>query len=169
MERETTCCFTGHRPEKLPWGRDETDARCLKLKECLAEEIRRLWQVGVRHFICGMARGVDTYFCEAVLAFRQTHSDVTIEASIPCESQAERWPEVDRDRYFHLVEQCDFETLIQHKYDPGCMHRRNRYMVDHSARIVAVYDGTMGGTMRTLLYAQRKGLDTVIIDLDLYK
>lgn len=29
MNRETTCCFTGHRPEKLPWREDEGDPRCL--------------------------------------------------------------------------------------------------------------------------------------------
>ena len=36
MNRETTCCFTGHRPEKLPWREDEGDARGLELKARLA-------------------------------------------------------------------------------------------------------------------------------------
>ena len=36
MNRETTCCFTGHRPEKLPWREDEGDPRCLELKARLA-------------------------------------------------------------------------------------------------------------------------------------
>ena len=31
-ERENTCCFTGHREYKLPWGSDETDPRCRKLQ-----------------------------------------------------------------------------------------------------------------------------------------
>ena len=30
-ERENTCCFTGHREYKLPWGSDENDPRCRKL------------------------------------------------------------------------------------------------------------------------------------------
>ena len=25
MNKEKTCCFTGHRPDKLPWGEDEAD------------------------------------------------------------------------------------------------------------------------------------------------
>ena len=33
MDRAKTCCFTGHRPEKLPWRYDEGDSRCLALKE----------------------------------------------------------------------------------------------------------------------------------------
>ena len=32
MDREQTCCFTGHRPEKLPWRYDESDPRCVELK-----------------------------------------------------------------------------------------------------------------------------------------
>ena len=35
-EKLTICCFTGHRPEKLPWGTDESDPRCVKLKEELS-------------------------------------------------------------------------------------------------------------------------------------
>ena len=27
-EREHTCCFTGYREYKLPWGSDENDPRC---------------------------------------------------------------------------------------------------------------------------------------------
>ena len=29
MEIEKTCCFTGHRPEKLPWRDNERDPPCL--------------------------------------------------------------------------------------------------------------------------------------------
>jgi uncharacterized phage-like protein YoqJ len=47
------------------------------------------------------------------------------------------------------------------------MMRRNRYMVDHSSRIIALYDGVpKGGTAQTLAYALRKGLDTDIIPLE---
>ena len=45
--------------------------------------------------------------------------------------------------------------------------RRNRYMVDHSARIIAVYNGVpRGGTDQTLLYAMRRGLGTHILPLE---
>ena len=165
-QRETTCCFTGHRPEKLPWGEDETDPRCLELKARLDRAVEEAWAGGKRHFICGMARGADFYFCEAVLRLRQAHPSATLEAAIPWEEQAARWGERDRDRYFDLVRQCDRETMVQRHYSKGCALRRDRYMVDRSSMLIAVYDGLLGGTMYTLTYAMRQGLETVILDVD---
>lgn len=166
MDREHTCCFTGHRPEKLPWGCDEDDLRCLSLKERIAAALEEAYAAGMRHFICGMALGADFYFCEAALALRERHGDLTVEAAIPCEEQAAHWREADRQRYFSLVERCDFETMVQHHYDRGCMLRRNRYMVDRSAMLIAAYDGLMGGTMYTIQYAMKKGLEVNIIDIE---
>ena len=164
--RETTCCFTGHRPEKLPWGTDEGDPRCLELKARLDRAVEEAYDAGMRHFLCGMARGADFYFCEAVLKLKRARPDVTLEAAIPWEEQAARWGERDRDRYFDLVRRCDRETMVQRQYSKGCALRRDRYMVDRSARLIAVYSGMLGGTMYTLTYAMRQGLETVILDVD---
>ena len=79
LERETTCCFTGHRPDKLPWGSNEEDERCLALKESIAREIEGLYRRGYRHFISGMARGADLYFVEAALALRARCPGLTVE------------------------------------------------------------------------------------------
>ncbi len=88
-----------------------------------------------------------------------------MEAAIPCEEQAARWRERDRQRYFSLMERCDAETMVQRRYDRGCMLRRNRYMVDRSALLIAVYDGMLGGTMYTLSYAMKQGLEIVTLDV----
>lgn len=165
MIRGDTCCFTGHRPEKLPWRRDETDPRCLELKRNLTRELERAYRDGYRHFICGMARGADFYFCEAALDLRDRRTGVTVEAAIPCEEQAARWSDAERVRYFDLVGHCDLETMVQHHYDRGCMLRRNRYMVDRSSRLLAVYDGLLGGTMYTITYAKKQGLEVVLLDV----
>ena len=165
MNRETTCSFPGHRPEKLPWRGDESDPRCLALKERLAAAVEDAYDRGMRHFLCGMARGADFYFCDAVLELRERRSGVTLEAVIPCEEQAARWSERERERWFSLVERCDGETMLQHHYDKGCMLRRNRYLVDHSSMLIAVYDGMLGGTMYTLSYAMKRGLETVILEV----
>lgn len=164
MDRETTCCFTGHRPEKLPWGSREDDPRCVALKARLRHVIEQAYEDGFRHFISGMARGCDHYFAEAVLELRSRHSDVTLEAAIPCEEQAVRWKEQERQRHAELVAQCDLETVVQRHYDPHCMRRRNRYMVDRAARLIAVYDGMMGGTMYTIHYAMQRGVDVVMVE-----
>ncbi|OUQ22559.1 hypothetical protein B5E80_13245 [Flavonifractor sp. An135] len=166
MRRAETCCFTGHRPEKLPWRGDEEDPRCLALKGRLAREVEEAYRDGYRHFICGMARGADLYFCEAALELRDRRSGVTVEAAIPCEEQAARWSDAERARYFDLVGHCDLETMVQHHYDRGCMLRRNRYMVDRSSRLLAVYDGLLGGTMYTISYARKRGLEVILLDLE---
>lgn len=84
---------------------------------------------------------------------------VTLECARPCESQAHSWPKKEQERYQSILDRCDYETLVQHRYDRFCMMRRNRYMVDHAAHILTVYNGVpQGGTAQTLLYAIRKGL-----------
>ena len=167
MERGTTCCFTGHRPDKLPWGENEGSAACLRVKQQLMEAVERAYGDGFRHFITGMARGGDFYFAEAVLELRTRHPEVTLEGARPCESQASGWPERDRRRYDSILDRCNYETLVQHHYDRGCMMRRNRYMVDRSALIISIYDGVpKGGTASTLAYALRQGLKTDIIELE---
>ena len=72
-----------------------------------------------------------------------------------------------RRRYFSILERCNYETMVQHRYDRGCMMRRNHYMVDRASRILAVYDGiAKGGTAQTLAYAMGKGLEVCILDWD---
>lgn len=166
MRIEESCCFTGHRPEKLPWGTNENDERCLAVKRQINEALELAYEKGKRHFICGMARGADFYFCEAALALRERREGVTVEAALPCEEQALRWNERDRNRYFTLVGGCDLETMVQHRYDKGCMLRRDRYMVDHASMLIAVYNGTLGGTMYTVSYAMKRGVEVITIPVD---
>ena len=167
MDREKTCCFTGHRPDKLPWGEEESDPRCVRLKRAVAQTVEGAYVSGVRHFITGMARGIDLYCAEAVLALREAEEDITLECARPCETQSDSWPEGERERYRSILERCDYETLVQHHYDRFCMMRRNRYMVDRSGLLIAVYNGVpKGGTFQTLAYAMKKGLAVHTIDLE---
>ena len=110
-----------------------------------------------------MAQGADLYFCQAVLDLRQRHPEVTLEAAIPFAGQADHWSAADQRRRMTLLDQCDLETVVQHTYTPGCMNRRNRYMVDHASLLIAVHDGLPGGTRRTIEYALRRGIGIVDI------
>ncbi|NCB51981.1 MAG: DUF1273 family protein [Clostridia bacterium] len=162
-DKSVTCCFTGHRAAKLPWRFDESDPRCAQLKTKIFDAAEALFFSGVRHYICGMANGCDMYFCEAVIALRSEHPEVEIEAAVPYEGQAESWPQELKRRYFRLLSDCDEETLVCRLYTPDCMMRRNHYMVDSSSVVIAAYDGKPGGTMSTLLYAIRRGLEIIEI------
>ena len=165
-DRAHSCCFTGHRPMKLPWGMNERDPRCTALKLELAARLEAIYALGYRHFLCGMAIGCDMYFAEAVLALRDVHGDVTLEAAIPFGDQPGRWDEAQRRRYNGLIDRADKVTVLQIGYTSDCMMQRNRYMVDRSSLLLACFDGRPGGTMNTILYAERSGVKTVIIEVE---
>ncbi len=165
--RSVSCAFTGHRPEGLPWGEAEEDPRCLALKARLDKTLEAAYDVGYRHFLCGMAKGADFYFCEAVLRLRRTRPDIRLEAAVPFPEQSQGWRGADRERYQVLLKQCDLETVVQRFHSPGCMQRRNRYMVDHASRLIAVYNGrpTASGTLYTIHYAMQKGLPVDLLEV----
>ena len=165
MSDKKVCCFTGHRPQSLPFGFNEQDERCIKLKRLLRKEIeRQITEEGVTHFISGMAIGVDMYAAEIVLELKAKYPQITLESAIPCETQAVKWPSMLRERYYLIVSKCDKETMIQRHYTADCMHKRNRYMVDTSDTVIAVWDGRPGGTGKTVAYAETKGKTVILIN-----
>ena len=163
VNRDNSCCFTGHRPEKLPWSREEYPRRAAELEDKLFDVLQALYPTGIRHLICGMARGCDMIFLNAAFRLRAEHPDVTVEAAIPCEGQARGWTQAEQAAYYRAVSECDYETVLQSARDASCMLNRNRYMVDHSSVLIAVYDGSRGGTMHTIHYAEKQGLEILCI------
>lgn len=163
--KPNSCCFTGHRPGKLPWGLDESDERCAALKQRIRDAVESACEEGYTHFICGMAMGCDLYFAEIVLSLRERFPLITLEAAIPCLTQPDSWPKEQQQRYRRILDACDYETVIQEQYTQGCMHRRNRYMVDHASLLIAVHDGLPGGTRSTVLYAMSRQLTVVNLPL----
>lgn len=151
--------FTGHRPEKLPWGTDEADPRCAALKIQIKRAIAQAAQSGVDTFACGMARGCDFYFAEAVLECRAEGTPLRLEAWLPCPSQPSRWSGEDRVRYESLLKECDAVYMVENTYSEGCMLRRNRAMIDWADILLTVWDGSSGGTQAAVRYAKRRGVE----------
>ena len=104
-----------------------------------------------------MALGIDTYAAEIVLDLKSQFPFITLECALPCETQAAKWSERYRNRYFGIVAQCDKETLLQTHYTPDCMQKRNRYMVERADLVLAVWDGSPSGTGMTVTYAHSLG------------
>ena len=149
--------FAGHRPEKLPWGGDETDPRCGALKQALEAAVSRAVGEGYDTFLCGMARGCDFYFAQAVLDAMERHPGLRLVAFLPCPSQADRWPEQDRLRQQRLLIGCSAVHMVEPVYTEGCMLRRNRAMIDRADALLTVWDGSSGGTGAAIRYARKLG------------
>lgn len=167
MERNKSCAFTGHRPERLPWGYEEEDSRCLRFKVQLEAQMREVYQKGVTHFISGMALGTDQYFAEIVLTLQEEDPKVSLECAIPCITQTKGWSEEQQSRYQRILDRANLETMVQHDYSRGCMMRRNRYMVERADTLIAAYDGIpRGGTAKTIAFAMKEERDIFIISLN---
>jgi len=160
-----TCCFTGLRPQKMPFGFDESNELCKRIKNQLEQKIiHMITEQQVTHFICGMALGVDQWAAEAVLSLHERFPQITLECALPCETQAEAWTVEQRERYFSILERCSKETLLQKHYTSDCMQKRNGYVVNKSRYVIAVWDGSRGGTSNTVRFARRRGKEVQMID-----
>jgi len=165
---EASVCFTGYRPGKLSFGYDDASPAYTALAAAISREIELLVGGGMRIFYCGMAQGSDMLCAEALFALRESRgwADVTLRAVLPCAGQWRGWPDDARRRAADLLRGCGSVTLLQREYTPDCMQRRNRYMIDRSAALLAIYDGKPGGTANTVNYAISKGRGVVIIRPD---
>lgn len=166
MEIQYTCCFTGHRPESLPFKTNEKHPDCVRLKELLCQEMERLiTENGVQHFISGMALGTDLIAAELVLELKEKYPQITLESAIPYEEQAIKWTVPQRERYYEIAEQCDDTITLQYTYTRDCMKRRNQYMVDHSEYVLAVWSGVARtGTGQTVRYARSWGRQITVVN-----
>lgn len=163
MKEEKTCCFTGHRSQKLGFG--ENSEQCSALKEKMRETIIDLIENhSFTYFISGMAIGTDIYAAQIILDLKNTYPNITLECARPCESQADKWNKRDRKIYYDTLAVCDTETLLQKPYTDDCMQKRNEYMVDHSDLILSVWNGTPSGTGKTIEYAQSLKIPVMVIN-----
>lgn len=152
-------CFTGHRPNKL--GRTQQEEDELRLR--LHQRIVQAFSEGFTTFYCGMAMGADIIAGELVISLRQQYPELRLVAVLPFPDQSRGWPFSWRIRWTCLMRQADERVTLYPGYCKGCYHARNQYMVDHAQRVIAVYNGTPGGTAETIRYARKKGLAVEII------
>lgn len=160
-----TCCFTGHRPTKFSFKYDETSPACKDIKNQLkAEILNMINNRQVSHFITGMALGVDTWAAEIILNLKKLYPGITITAAVPCPEQSHRWGAENKERYKNILQLCDSVEILSEKWTPYCMMVRNRYMVDNSDFVIAVWNGSVsGGTGKTVEYAFKHSKKTIII------
>ena len=152
-----TCCFTGHRqisPEIMPTLATELESVLL-----------RLIGDGFRFFCAGGALGFDTLAAETVLQLRDQFPQIRLILAIPCREQARGWSAASINRYEHILHRANEVIYTSEHYTRGCMQRRNRFMVDHSAVCVAYCTRSTGGSAYTLQYARKSGLHILLLSM----
>ena len=141
---EKICCVTGHRD--IPATQTEY------VRKALQKEIDRAIADGYMSFMSGFADGVDLYFADAVAERKKENPALKLYAVIPVRARLKslkRKPETNA-----LLNACDEIVVIMENYLPSVYAKRNRYLVEHSRRVIAVYDGReKGGTVGTIRLA----------------
>ncbi len=151
---------TGHRPNKL-YGYNLKDLRWIKLKN----EFKQLLKENECEVaISGMALGVDTVFALAVLELKDEDYPIKLHCAIPCKNHSCKWIKESRDLYDDILSKADIVKLVsEEEYRPWLMQKRNEYMVDLADKVIAVWDGSKGGTGNCVKYADKVGKEIIRI------
>ena len=150
------CCFAGHRPEGILLS--ETTA-----KEWLRFQIQQAMTDGYTTFITGMGMGVDIWAAQIVLELREANPSLHLIAVEPYPGFSAKWTEEWRNAYQEVIAAADLVKRISKRYAPDAINNRLYWMVDHSSRLIAIYNGTKGYTGAFVDYAVSQGLK-----IDLY-
>ncbi len=151
-------CITGHRPNKL-YGYDLGNYRWQLLKNKIENQ---LVQHKCKRFRCGMALGVDTIAAMACIDLKESGFDIELIACIPFLGQESVWPAESRYQYYSLLDKCDDKVIVcKGGYASYKMQERNRYMVDNSDLVLAVWNGSNGGTANCIRYAEEKNKEII--------
>lgn len=150
-KRKKRCCFTGHRPQKLRRPIDD-------IKVDLENEILKAVSDGYTTFITGMAYGTDIWAGNIVVRLKDRFPDLKLIAAVPFPEYSENWDTDWKARYDRLLSAADLVKIIAPEYSESAYQIRNQWMVDHSSKVIAVYDGGAGGTRNTINYARKNGV-----------
>lgn len=148
--------FSGHRPNKLGGYKEPNP-----IKEAIKAEIRRLLiELKPEKVISGMALGVDQWAVEVCLEL-----GIPFIAAVPFEGQERMWPHKSKLYYHELLQQAkEIEIVSEGGYAPWKMQIRNEWMIDKCDILIAIYDGTEGGTHNAFVYAEKISKETYRID-----
>jgi len=146
--------ITGHRPNKLNNDYDLKSDLILSIKKRIIQELDILIKEHPKVIcISGMALGIDTLFAQIAIEL-----NLEFIAAIPCQQQHKMWAQRSKEIYLDLINHplCFKYYVSEGEYSPQKMQIRNEWMVDHCDLLIAVWDGTSGGTKNCIDYALKK-------------
>lgn len=138
---------TGHRPDKLG---GYSDGAFFRLTTFVIDELKFLGSVD--GIISGMALGFDT-----ALALAAIELNIPLTCAIPFEGQQKMWSYEQQRVWKWIVARAQqVEFTSPPGYEPYKMQRRNRWMVDRCTELLALHDGSRGGTFNCVAYANER-------------
>jgi len=150
MYKEQTCCFSGHR--KLP--KEKIEHIIIRLNH----EVENLIAQGVTNFISGGALGFDQVAASMIVAKKELGREIRLIFALPCKNHDEHWSAKQKELYRNLLAEADEVIYVSEGYCNGCIKKRNRYMIDHSAYCICARFYPFSSTDQTVMYARQKGL-----------
>ena len=125
----------------------------------------RTGRTGVTDFLSGMAQGVDLWCAQIVLDLRKKNPALKLHAILPCEGQESKWTVSAQEHYHSILKQANEVVHVGKEYSRNCMLERNRWLVEHSSILLAVYNGVFrSGTGATIRYARQLGRNIYILN-----
>lgn len=155
-KRTHRVCFTGHRPEKI-------NLREREIKKLLRSVITKSIEEGYTTFISGMARGFDLWAADVVLEEKERCPDIHLICALPIPDFEKRWAPSEQEHYRYILSKADYIKVVSKYYSRSCFQVRNMFMIDHSSRVIAAYNGSAGGTLNTINYAKRNNVEIINI------
>ena len=126
---------------RFPWGFDEEDESCAKMKMELAQQIVVLRQSGVSQFLVACDCGVGLYAAEIVNGLRATTDhDLMLICYTPHEEQATKWAPYLRERYFDMLINCTYMSVVCEVGAQDTQLRAYKKIIDLADVVLGVYD-----------------------------
>ncbi len=148
--------FTGHRPQKLG-GFQLPNPTYIRICHRIEDTLRDLRPDKV---ISGMALGIDQW-----AAFVAHRLGIPFIAAVPFVNQEAKWPAPSQKLYLGLLKMASEVVIVSEgEYSPAKMQIRNEWMCNHCDKLIAVWDGTPGGTGNCIKYAQSINREIIFID-----
>lgn len=160
------CCVTGNRPKGFPFVRDKCNEKFNIYLEMLDAKVEALIANGYDRFISGFADGADIDFAVCVINKMKRNKDIVLEAALPYPKTNEKMYQEHGLNFCDLMANVTTVTEVSDRYFRGCMQKRNRFMVDNSDFVLAIWNGEeSGGTWYTVNYALNKSKTVRFINL----
>lgn len=130
--------------------------------EVLANIVSRAVAKGFDAFISGGAIGTDQLAAQVVIDL-DFADGLTIARPFP--SQSCKWPQRTQAIFDDICDRAaNVVDVSPDPYSPAKMQVRNQWMVDRADVVVAVYDGSRGGTANCIEYARAQGKPVLLLD-----